>query len=338
MTYEQSAAQVGAAADHELIGVRAELVAAHSAVADVTSQLTSALDAATQCEAELSAERLRTQALEAENAELDLKVKRLRKQLAALQPKSPTLFAAKPEPSTEAEYAAASARAGAPYRLHNHYAMSWAQAVTLVNACTAPFCRVTVASLAVDAQAIGSFRKDKTVILGTLHEPEDNVESGQITLAAWKGAQTKTRQGVDAANLSRPVEYPIIFGLCLQGPWTWDARSGRNPDDYFMPGVHEYIGSDPYTEFMNKSNELAVTAEQMLGPVANYAKAKGVFPAIMEWGIHANDPANDPGARARLIRSVNAYAREHGFLCVLYWDHGTCYCRNDDEFAAAGGA
>lgn len=311
MTYEVSLGAVGKQADDELAAVRAELATADGQVATLAGELAAATGTITGQAAKIT--------------ELEAEVKRL----TDLYEPVVTLFGAKPEPNTEAEWAANGVRAGAPYKIHNHYAQSWAEVLTQAKACTAPYTRITCNQLNVDPAVIAALPDDKTIILGTLHEPEDNVEDGRTTLAAWKQAQTRTRELVDQANTTRKNR--IVFGLCLMGPFTWKTR---NPDDYFMPGVHEYIGTDPYAGFVNPKAPLSVTPADLLGRQTAYAAAKGVPVLVCEWGAPSD---GGDGRRAALIRAVNQYARDNKFLGVLYWDHGGNSLVTDDEFRAAGG-
>lgn len=315
-TFEVRAGALGAEADHDISTLEVLNGELQNKIADDELTIT-------------------TQAAELERQAII--IRRLRRKIRLLTggPTPTTLFSAKPDPNTEANYDASEVDAGVPYPVHNHYATTWSQAVTMVNQCSADVCRITVATTAKDNGAIAQFSDDLVIVLGVIHEADAAVANNRVTIPNWKAAQTSAKQSVDVVNPTRT--HKIEFGVCLTG-FCMNGGGGRNPDDYFMPGVHEYLASDFYPELMVGPGpvEYSVTPERAMGATVRYCAAKGVKSGIFEWGLHADDV--QPGDRARYIRAINAYARENKFSWVLYWDHGSCYLRNDDEFAAAGGA
>lgn len=347
MSHQEALAGYGANVDTEISGLQDQVTLAEGRVAvleqvkaDLTSQLQSALDAATQSEAELSSERLKNQSLSEDLAVCRRNNRRLRRQLADCegpQVREP-IFSAKPEPNTEAEYARSAARAGVPYPLHRHYATSHDELVAKTNACEGDICAITYEAYESSTRRLLVLVEklrlldDRPIWLGYKHEPEDDIESGRFTLAEFLSANNRLNDALEVINADR--EHPIVLDLCLQGPWTWRTR---NPDDYFIPGVHTQVGTDPYPGFINAADPYSVTAEQMFGRQVAWAKERGVDLWAAEWGI-TPPPATDPGARAAWIRSMTTYGRENELLAMSYWDHGTNILTTDDEFAAAGGA
>lgn len=107
------------------------------------------------------------------------------------------------------------------------------------------------------------------------HEPEND---GGVP-ADWRATQQRFRYRLDAHGPRKRIS----FGGCLMW-WTWDARSGRKPDDWW-PGdnVWDWLGNDYYIE----TNE---AVDHAWPKFAAYATAKGVPIAVPEWGVRRTDP------------------------------------------------
>ncbi|MBK7862728.1 MAG: PPC domain-containing protein [Archangiaceae bacterium] len=73
--------------------------------------------------------------------------------------------------------------------------------------------------------------------------------------------------------------------------WTWDTRSGRDPEQWFAPGIYDLLGIDHYTETQN-----------LVGPtfakVRQFAANKGIDIAIGEYGLRGSDAAAGQGLQA----------------------------------------
>jgi hypothetical protein len=84
-------------------------------------------------------------------------------------------------------------------------------------------------------------RQGRLVIWAYYHEPEAGVKFGHITLSGWKSTMSRLihdQQSLSVPNV-RSSEY-------LMG-WTDDPQSGRNINDWLVPGI-QVMGFDTYTE------------------------------------------------------------------------------------------
>jgi hypothetical protein len=78
----------------------------------------------------------------------------------------------------------------------------------------------------------------------TWHEPEDNINAGQFTMAQWKTLINKVGELVKAKN--RPE---LRSGFCIMGPWTFDSRGAYDTWDWtngFDWTKIDFVGIDPY--------------------------------------------------------------------------------------------
>lgn len=110
------------------------------------------------------------------------------------------------------------------------------------------------------------------------HEPEGGngtayPDEGQGSEVHWREMQKRVRQLIDNANV-----HNIAFASILMA-WTFDSRSGRNPNDWWVDGIWDFVGIDHYIE---------ANATTMISPMWKNAKAfydaKGIKIAIGEWG------------------------------------------------------
>lgn len=276
--------------------------------------------------------------------ELARKLRRCRRRLnppAEPPPLREPLFGAKPEPNTEAEYADGARRAGVPYRVHRHYATTWSEAVDKASACTGQVCALTVSvrsegRFIVNRDALAAMPDGRQIWMGYQHEFSDDVRDGRFSLDEVLDANMRCGAAITDVNGSRQV--PMRFGVTEMG-YVWRGQASHmDPSDFWIDGLWDHIGTDVYTELVNRGDQFGVTATQMLSHEVAFGLAHDVDVTVMEWGISAANPADAPTARADKIREVNGFAREHEILAVSYWDHGTCSLRSGDEFAAAGGA
>lgn len=79
------------------------------------------------------------------------------------------------------------------------------------------------------------------------HEPEGGngtpyPDEGQGSEAHWRAMQEHTRALLDRSEVTNIALVPVLMA------WTFDARSNRNPLDYWVDGIWDFVGLDNYVE------------------------------------------------------------------------------------------
>jgi hypothetical protein len=117
------------------------------------------------------------------------------------------------------------------------------------------------------------------------HEPEGggSTPAGQTDdpggAAAWRAMQTRIRQRITATGVRNVAFAPVLMS------WTFDSRSGRNPAEWWVPGIWDFAGIDHYVD---------ASATTMETTMWNNARAfyttKGLDMALGEWGNKDHGP------------------------------------------------
>lgn len=130
------------------------------------------------------------------------------------------------------------------------------------------------------------------------HEPENDIDAGDYTLAQWGALQNSINTIIKSKN--RPE---IRTGFCLMGPWTFDTRSGRvgwNWAGALNWSLVDVVGIDPYRTTAGSTMSL-----QTMLTVRNSGSGTGTAPSmmdvlkswgkpvsIMEWGAYNSTEAS----------------------------------------------
>lgn len=132
--------------------------------------------------------------------------------------------------------------------------------------------------------------QDQEVVITHWHEPEQEINGGQFTLAQWKANVHKTGDLIHAKN--RPL---IRNGPILIGGWSFDNRSPYNAYDWtggLDPTKIDCIGWDPYIENANDPSLQTISTVNDSGTgsgsgdsVMHYLTALGKPLFIGEWGV-----------------------------------------------------
>ena len=99
--------------------------------------------------------------------------------------------------------------------------------------------------------------------------------------AAWRGMQVRLRQRMTAVGTKNIAFAPILMS------WTFDPRSGRNPADWWVDGVWDFVGIDHYQE----NAAQPVETNEMWTKTYAFIAAKGMKIALGEWGNRGTDAA-----------------------------------------------
>jgi hypothetical protein len=154
--------------------------------------------------------------------------------------------------------------------------------------------------------------KDRPIYWSYFHEPENDVESGAFTTAAYRAAWVHLAGLADRAN--NPQLRSNLILMC----WTLQSGSHRNWQDYYAgAAVIDTIGWDCYNQSYSKGSY--VDPASMLGTAAATSKAAGAHWAVAELGSKL--ASGDSGAgRAAWLTAIAKYARTNGAAYVAYYD------------------
>jgi hypothetical protein len=124
---------------------------------------------------------------------------------------------------------------------------------------------------------------DGPVWLTVHHEPEGGGGSkgpdDPAGAPAWRAMQQKIRERITATGVQNVAFAPILMS------WTFDPRSGRNPADWWVPGVWDFAGIDHYSE-LEKNTTVEIP---MWVNARNFYTSKGLKIAVGEWGNRGTD-------------------------------------------------
>lgn len=116
---------------------------------------------------------------------------------------------------------------------------------------------------------------------GGVNHPDDPVGGSQAHI----GMNQRVRDRITALGL----ENDIALSLILMS-WTWDSRSGRNPNDWWEPGIYDILGIDHYND---SEGSLLENGEPtpVFPRIRTWAAQRGVDVAVGEWGMRGEDEA-----------------------------------------------
>jgi hypothetical protein len=116
------------------------------------------------------------------------------------------------------------------------------------------------------------------------HEPEGgggvNAADDPGGPAAWRGMQLRVRQRMQALGTRNLALAPILMS------WTFDPRSGRDPNQWHVPGVFDFAGVDHYVD--DPALPSMIERRDWLGARAFYGR-HGLAVAVGEWGNRGTD-------------------------------------------------
>jgi beta-mannanase len=144
------------------------------------------------------------------------------------------------------------------------------------------------------------------------HEPEDDEESGSASDFA-----AAFRRVVQVFRQERVRNVAFIWTMMS---WTFDERSGRNPDDWY-PGDRfvDIIGTDGYNWFPQKPGAPWESFRKVFLPTMGFAKERGKPVFVVEFGV-MEDPG-DPDRKAdwyrRALVTAKRWPRLQG---LIYFD------------------
>ncbi|MFV0257838.1 MAG: carbohydrate-binding protein [Acidimicrobiales bacterium] len=134
-----------------------------------------------------------------------------------------------------------------------------------------------------DAMLLALDAHDAPIILTVHHEPEGGGVSGNTPddpagPAAHVRMNTHVRERMDAVGIENVALAPILMA------YTWDDRSGRDPDAWWVDGVYDFLGVDAYSF----TDGQGLAGDALVGEVRQWAAQKGVDIGIGEWGMRGD--------------------------------------------------
>jgi hypothetical protein len=145
-------------------------------------------------------------------------------------------------------------------------------------------------------------------VYGTwLHEPEDNVEKGQITLQAYRDKQAEWAPAFREVGVTPAM---ILMGYTL-------SAKTRKPSDYFVPDAHDIVCFDAYNSSQNATPPGYNDPVKLVDRAADWAASVG-----RPWGItEAGSPiVGSPDARAAWAAQYARRVAERGGKLCIWWD------------------
>jgi hypothetical protein len=115
----------------------------------------------------------------------------------------------------------------------------------------------------------------KPVWLTINHEPENDGGNS----AEWRAMQSHVRARMTAVGTQHVAFMPVLMS------YTWKSQSGRNPTDWYVPGIWDAYGIDHYRD--NVSGDMFT--EGNWATLVDFAEARGLPVALGEWGNRGTD-------------------------------------------------
>ena len=160
----------------------------------------------------------------------------------------------------------------------------------------------------IDAMLIALDGLPGPVWLSLHHEPEggEGVNSADDPAgpSGHVAMNRQVRQRMTALGVDNVALAPILMS------WTWDSRSGRNPNDWWAPGIYDFVG---ITHFVPKESTLV---NAVWYDYREWAQDHGVDVAIAEWGMKGTDAAAGLRVHEWHDAAVNSYRDGRGARVV----------------------
>jgi hypothetical protein len=145
------------------------------------------------------------------------------------------------------------------------------------------------------------------VMLCLHHEPEDDAGPTGMQAADWISMQSR------AIAMSSSHSAITIVPILMQ--WTFDSRSGRNPNEWMVPQA-KVFGLDVYNHWSQDNGMEWQTFANEVDLVAPWAQGKPIL--IAEHGCR--DYPDEPGRAAQWMKDTYAYAQSHSIPVLSYFN------------------
>ncbi|MGW4151951.1 hypothetical protein ACWEDF_02175 [Micromonospora chersina] len=162
------------------------------------------------------------------------------------------------------------------------------------------------------ASWFASIPREHNVYWSYFHEPEDDVERGAFTTAAYRTAWKRV------AGLANRANNPKLINTLILMCWTLDPKSGRSFDAFYPGGdVIETLGWDCYN--WGAKWKRYASPQEIYGEMISKSKALG-----KPWGVAETGSDLVPGdagtGRATWIRSMTGFLNGQRPEFVAYYN------------------
>lgn len=146
------------------------------------------------------------------------------------------------------------------------------------------------------------------------HEPEggggSNTPDDPGGAPAWRAMQTKIRQRIDATGTGDKIAFmPVLMS------WTFDSRSGRNPADWWVPGIWDAYIVDHYADSESLTDVQTTAWKNFVA----WIETKNMPYGIAEWGNRGSDTQAASEMQAFWEWS---FANKKDMIAYTYFDSG----------------
>ena len=119
------------------------------------------------------------------------------------------------------------------------------------------------------------------VWLAVYHEPDN--DSGSGTPAQWCGLQERARIALDNLRPHNIAFMPVLIA------YTWHQNSGRNPNDWYVDGIWDFMGFDIY------GHDKPPNTLPYWGTLKAFCANKGLKMGFAEWGVDPHPTTSSGG-------------------------------------------
>lgn len=144
--------------------------------------------------------------------------------------------------------------------------------------------------------------------------PGPNGEDDAAGSAGWRAMQSKVRQRMNALGTKNIAFMPVLMS------WTWDSRSNRKPEDWWVPGIWDAYIVDSYAEDSGQ-NPADTAGWKRFVP---WVESKGLPFGTAEWGMRTIEGGSfSDNPDCKVLRSTTA-AQESTAEAKMqaFWDWG----------------
>ncbi|MFI6331116.1 hypothetical protein ACIBBG_22785 [Micromonospora chersina] len=162
------------------------------------------------------------------------------------------------------------------------------------------------------ASWFASIPREHNVYWSYFHEPEDDVERGAFTTAAYRTAWKRV------AGLANRANNPKLINTLILMCWTLDPKSGRSFDAFYPGGdVIETLGWDCYN--WGAKWKRYAPPQEIYGEMISKSKALGKPWGVAETGSDLV-PGDSGSGRATWIRSMTGFLNGQRPEFVAYYN------------------
>jgi hypothetical protein len=115
------------------------------------------------------------------------------------------------------------------------------------------------------------------------HEPEGGGGSNSPDDPGGPSAHVEMNRQVRARMTALGTDNISLAPVLMS--WTFNPRSGRNPNDWWAPGIYDFLGVDHYQD-----NQASLLNDTWF-TIRSWAAGKSVDVAVGEWGMRGTDEA-----------------------------------------------